>query len=68
MTDHNLVTQRSEVLRASSSSYNKTILILVEEFAKLSQYNKKLLKESTSVNAFPKSDKASFKCHQSYDR
>jgi len=52
MTDHNLVTQRSEVLGASSPSSDKMNLVLVKEFANFSRYQK-----STSVTAFAKSDK-----------
>lgn len=48
---------QGEVVSAFSPLSDKMLLISVEEISKFSQY-KKLLKESTSVNAFPKSDKA----------
>lgn len=52
MTDHNLVNQRFKFLAASSPSSDKMKLILVEEFANFSRYQK-----STSVTACSKLDK-----------
>lgn len=57
MTDHNLVTQRSEVLGASSSSSDKMVLVFVEEIVKFSQHQK-----STLVITYAKSTK-SMSCH-----
>lgn len=52
VTDHNRVTQSSEVLGVSSLSSAKMNLVSVEEFANFSRYQK-----STTVTAFTMSDK-----------